>query len=85
MILHLTSQSLQEAKLLLKESDELIREVYVNTGLKRKNCPRSVSYPISKTRKQRWFKHRPYVAFRRRTEKMQAKQESIKETWGEFL
>lgn len=50
--------SLQEAKLLLKEDDELIREVYEYWIKKRKKLSRSVSYPISKTREARWFEHK---------------------------
>lgn len=47
--------SLQEAKLLLKEDDELIREVYEYWIKKRKKLSRAVSHPISKTREARWF------------------------------
>ncbi|KAM6134848.1 enhancer of polycomb homolog 1 isoform 7-T7 [Pterocles gutturalis] len=66
--------SLQEAKLLLKEDDELIREVYEYWIKKRKNCRGSSLIPAVKQEKRDGSStNDPYVAFRRRTEKMQTR------------
>uniref|UniRef100_A0A8C3TEE2 Enhancer of polycomb homolog n=1 Tax=Chelydra serpentina TaxID=8475 RepID=A0A8C3TEE2_CHESE len=63
--------SLQEAKLLLKEDDELIREVYEYWIKKRKNCRGPSLIPAVKQEKRDGSStNDPYVAFRRRTEKM---------------
>ncbi|XP_030406060.1 enhancer of polycomb homolog 1 isoform X3 [Gopherus evgoodei] len=66
--------SLQEAKLLLKEDDELIREVYEYWIKKRKNCRGPSLIPTVKQEKRDGSStNDPYVAFRRRTEKMQTR------------
>ncbi|XP_054245992.1 enhancer of polycomb homolog 1 isoform X6 [Indicator indicator] len=66
--------SLQEAKLLLKEDDELIREVYEYWIRKRKNCRGPSLIPAVKQEKRDGSStNDPYVAFRRRTEKMQTR------------
>ncbi|KAG8443330.1 hypothetical protein GDO86_011935 [Hymenochirus boettgeri] len=66
--------SLQEAKLLLKEDDELISEVYDYWIKKRKNCRSSTVIPTVKQEKRDGSSTGdPYVAFRRRTEKMQTR------------
>ncbi|XP_044534469.1 enhancer of polycomb homolog 1 isoform X3 [Gracilinanus agilis] len=66
--------SLQEAKLLLKEDDELIKEVYEYWIRKRKNCRGPSLIPTVKQEKRDGSStNDPYVAFRRRTEKMQTR------------
>ncbi|XP_054438260.1 enhancer of polycomb homolog 1 isoform X3 [Pteronotus mesoamericanus] len=66
--------SLQEAKLLLKEDDELIREVYEYWIKKRKSCRGASLIPSVKQEKRDGSStNDPYVAFRRRTEKMQTR------------
>uniref|UniRef100_A0A8C7MTB5 Enhancer of polycomb homolog n=1 Tax=Oncorhynchus kisutch TaxID=8019 RepID=A0A8C7MTB5_ONCKI len=66
--------SLQEAKLLLKEDDELIKEVFDYWTRKRKNCKSSSLIPTVKQEKRDGSSTSdPYVAFRRRTEKMQTR------------
>uniref|UniRef100_A0A8C2V8C6 Enhancer of polycomb homolog 1 n=2 Tax=Chinchilla lanigera TaxID=34839 RepID=A0A8C2V8C6_CHILA len=66
--------SLQEAKLLLKEDDELIREVYEYWIKKRKTCRGPSLIPSVKQEKRDGSStNDPYVAFRRRTEKMQTR------------
>ncbi|XP_077347206.1 enhancer of polycomb homolog 1 isoform X2 [Lithobates pipiens] len=66
--------NLQEAKLLLKEDDELITEVYDYWIKKRKNCRGSSVIPAVKQEKRDGSSTSdPYVAFRRRTEKMQTR------------
>ncbi|XP_004641819.1 enhancer of polycomb homolog 1 isoform X2 [Octodon degus] len=66
--------SLQEAKLLLKEDDELIREVYEYWIKKRKTCRGPSLIPLVKQEKRDGSStNDPYVAFRRRTEKMQTR------------
>ncbi|XP_029809551.1 enhancer of polycomb homolog 1 isoform X2 [Suricata suricatta] len=66
--------SLQEAKLLLKEDDELIREVFEYWIKKRKNCRGPSLIPSVKQEKRDGSStNDPYVAFRRRTEKMQTR------------
>ncbi|EMP40372.1 Enhancer of polycomb like protein 1 [Chelonia mydas] len=66
--------SLQEAKLLLKEDDELIKEVYEYWIKKRKNCRGPSLIPAVKQEKRDGSStNDPYVAFRRRTEKMQTR------------
>ncbi|XP_053526953.1 enhancer of polycomb homolog 1 isoform X2 [Artibeus jamaicensis] len=66
--------SLQEAKLLLKEDDELIREVYEYWIKKRKSCRGPSLIPLVKQEKRDGSStNDPYVAFRRRTEKMQTR------------
>ncbi|XP_020350449.1 enhancer of polycomb homolog 1-like isoform X2 [Oncorhynchus kisutch] len=66
--------NLQEAKLLLKEDDELIKEVFDYWTRKRKNCQSSSLIPTVKQEKRDGSSTSdPYVAFRRRTEKMQTR------------
>ncbi|KAM4705512.1 enhancer of polycomb homolog 1 [Rhinophrynus dorsalis] len=66
--------NLQEAKLLLKEDDELITEVYDYWIKRRKNCRGSSLIPAVKQEKRDGSSTSdPYVAFRRRTEKMQTR------------
>ncbi|KAG7273308.1 hypothetical protein CRUP_014418 [Coryphaenoides rupestris] len=66
--------SLPEAKLLLKEDDELIREVFDYWSLKRKACRAGCLLPLVKQeRRDGSSTSDPYVAFRRRTEKMQTR------------
>lgn len=72
----ITSQlvSLQEAKLLLKEDDELIKEVFDYWSRKRKTCKGGSLIPNVKQEKRDGSSTSdPYVAFRRRTEKMQTR------------
>ncbi|TRY95238.1 hypothetical protein DNTS_023079 [Danionella cerebrum] len=66
--------SLQEAKLLLKEDDEVIREVFEYWNWKRKlRKNRSVNPSIRQEKRDGSTTSDPYVAFRRRTEKMQTR------------
>nr|XP_020455441.1 enhancer of polycomb homolog 1-like isoform X2 [Monopterus albus]XP_020455447.1 enhancer of polycomb homolog 1-like isoform X2 [Monopterus albus]XP_020455455.1 enhancer of polycomb homolog 1-like isoform X2 [Monopterus albus] len=66
--------SLQEAKLLLKEDDELIKEVFDYWNCKRKTCKGGSLIPSVKQEKRDGSSTSdPYVAFRRRTEKMQTR------------
>ncbi|KAM9462123.1 enhancer of polycomb homolog 1 isoform 1-T1 [Clarias gariepinus] len=66
--------TLQEAKLLLKEDDELIREVFEYWSRKRKTCKTGSLTPVVKQEKRDCSSTSdPYVAFRRRTEKMQTR------------
>ncbi|KAJ8279199.1 hypothetical protein COCON_G00062650 [Conger conger] len=66
--------TLQEAKLLLKEDDELIREVFDYWTRKRKSCKSASLIPTVKQEKRDGSStNDPYVAFRRRTEKMQTR------------
>ncbi|KAK3529545.1 hypothetical protein QTP70_032060 [Hemibagrus guttatus] len=66
--------TLQEAKLLLKEDDELIREVFEYWSRKRKSCKTGSLVPVVKQEKRDCSStNDPYVAFRRRTEKMQTR------------
>ncbi|XP_037550299.1 enhancer of polycomb homolog 1 [Nematolebias whitei] len=66
--------SLQEAKLLLKEDDELIKEVFDYWSRKRKTCKSGSLIPSVKQEKRDGSSTSdPYVAFRRRTEKMQTR------------
>ncbi|XP_072010145.1 enhancer of polycomb homolog 1 isoform X2 [Engystomops pustulosus] len=66
--------NLQEAKLLLKEDDELITEVYDYWIKKRKSTRGSPLIPAVKQEKRDGSSTSdPYVAFRRRTEKMQTR------------
>uniref|UniRef100_A0A673Y1R7 Enhancer of polycomb homolog 1 n=1 Tax=Salmo trutta TaxID=8032 RepID=A0A673Y1R7_SALTR len=66
--------NLQEAKLLLKEDDELIKEVFDYWTRKRKNCKSVSLIPTVKQEKRDGSSTSdPYVAFRRRTEKMQTR------------
>lgn len=69
--------NLQEAKLLLKEDDELIKEVFDYWTRKRKNCKSVSLIPTVKQEKRDGSSTSdPYVAFRRRTEKMQTRKVS---------
>uniref|UniRef100_A0AAX7SMP0 Enhancer of polycomb homolog n=1 Tax=Astatotilapia calliptera TaxID=8154 RepID=A0AAX7SMP0_ASTCA len=66
--------SLQEAKLLLKEDDELIKEVFDYWSRKRKTSKGGCLIPSVKQEKRDGSSTcDPYVAFRRRTEKMQTR------------
>lgn len=66
--------SLQEAKLLLKEDDELIKEVFDYWSRKRKTSKCGSLIPNVKQEKRDGSSTSdPYVAFRRRTEKMQTR------------
>uniref|UniRef100_A0A8C2H162 Enhancer of polycomb homolog n=1 Tax=Cyprinus carpio TaxID=7962 RepID=A0A8C2H162_CYPCA len=66
--------TLQEAKLLLKEDDDLIREVFEYWSRKRKLCKNGSLIPTIKQEKRDGSStNDPYVAFRRRTEKMQTR------------
>ncbi|KAJ3595702.1 hypothetical protein NHX12_005005 [Muraenolepis orangiensis] len=66
--------SLPEAKLLLKEDDELIREVFDYWSHKRKVCKVGCLLAVVKQEKRDGSSTSdPYVAFRRRTEKMQTR------------
>lgn len=66
--------SLQEAKLLLKEDDELIKEVFDYWSRKRKTSKCGSLIPTVKQEKRDGSSTSdPYVAFRRRTEKMQTR------------
>ncbi|XP_041659033.1 enhancer of polycomb homolog 1-like isoform X2 [Cheilinus undulatus] len=66
--------SLPEAKLLLKEDDELIKEVFDYWSRKRKNSKANALIPNVKQEKRDGSSTSdPYVAFRRRTEKMQTR------------
>ncbi|KTF81455.1 hypothetical protein cypCar_00041118, partial [Cyprinus carpio] len=69
--------TLQEAKLLLKEDDDLIREVFEYWSRKRKLCKNGSLIPTIKQEKRDGSSTSdPYVAFRRRTEKMQTRKVS---------
>ncbi|XP_060761959.1 enhancer of polycomb homolog 1b isoform X1 [Neoarius graeffei] len=66
--------TLHEAKLLLKEDDELIREVFEYWSKKRNSCQSGYLIPAVKQEKRDGSSSNdPYVAFRRRTEKMQTR------------
>ncbi|XP_017350703.1 enhancer of polycomb homolog 1b isoform X1 [Ictalurus punctatus] len=66
--------TLQEGKLLLKEDDELIREVFEYWSKKRNSYQNSSLIPAVKQEKRDGSStNDPYVAFRRRTEKMQTR------------
>ncbi|KAL2085815.1 hypothetical protein ACEWY4_019135 [Coilia grayii] len=66
--------TLQEAKLLLKEEDALIQEVYEYWSRKRRACSSGSLIPTVKQEKRDGSStNDPYVAFRRRTEKMQTR------------
>ncbi|XP_068437938.1 enhancer of polycomb homolog 1-like isoform X2 [Clinocottus analis] len=66
--------SLQEAKLLLKDDDELIKEVFDYWSRKRKTSKGGCLIPNVKGEKRDGASTSdPYVAFRRRTEKMQTR------------
>ncbi|XP_033838312.1 enhancer of polycomb homolog 1b isoform X2 [Periophthalmus magnuspinnatus] len=68
------SVSLPEAKLLLKEDDELIKEVFEYWSRKRKSSKAQSLIPSVKQEKRDGSStNDPYVAFRRRTEKMQTR------------
>ncbi|XP_012679609.2 enhancer of polycomb homolog 1 isoform X1 [Clupea harengus] len=66
--------TLQEAKLLLKEDDALIQEVYEYWSRKRRSSSSGSLIPTVKQEKRDGSStNDPYVAFRRRTEKMQTR------------
>lgn len=78
MLLAFQLVTLQEAKLLLKEDDELIREVFEYWSRKRKSCKVGSLAPAVKQEKRDCSNTSdPYVAFRRRTEKMQTRKVSV--------
>uniref|UniRef100_A0A8C4I837 Enhancer of polycomb homolog n=1 Tax=Dicentrarchus labrax TaxID=13489 RepID=A0A8C4I837_DICLA len=78
--------SLQEAKLLLKEDDELIKEVFDYWSRKRKTCKGGSLIPNVKQEKRDGSSTSdPYVAFRRRTEKMNAMPDLGSEVMAEAL
>ncbi|KAI1884910.1 hypothetical protein AGOR_G00214760 [Albula goreensis] len=66
--------TLQEAKLLLNEDDYLLKSVYDYWVRKRKNCRGPSLIPLIKQESRDGSTNNdPYVAFRRRTEKMQTR------------
>uniref|UniRef100_A0AAY4A778 Enhancer of polycomb homolog n=1 Tax=Denticeps clupeoides TaxID=299321 RepID=A0AAY4A778_9TELE len=66
--------TLQEAKLLLKEDDELIQEVFEYWSRKRRSSKSGTLIPTVRQEKRDGSStNDPYVAFRRRTEKMQTR------------
>lgn len=66
--------SLPEAKLLLKEDDELIKEVFDYWSRKRKNSKaNALIHNVKQEKRDGSSTSDPYVAFRRRTEKMQTR------------
>ncbi|KAJ8247110.1 hypothetical protein GJAV_G00258860 [Gymnothorax javanicus] len=66
--------TLQEAKLLLNEDDYLLKSVYDYWVRKRKNCRGPTLIPLIKQENRDGSTNNdPYVAFRRRTEKMQTR------------
>uniref|UniRef100_A0A671PA67 Enhancer of polycomb homolog n=1 Tax=Sinocyclocheilus anshuiensis TaxID=1608454 RepID=A0A671PA67_9TELE len=78
--------TLQEAKLLLKEDDDLIREVFEYWSRKRKLCKNGSLIPTIKQEKRDVSStNDPYVAFRRRTEKMNAMPDCGLEVMAEAL
>uniref|UniRef100_A0A673G2G2 Enhancer of polycomb homolog n=1 Tax=Sinocyclocheilus rhinocerous TaxID=307959 RepID=A0A673G2G2_9TELE len=78
--------TLQEAKLLLKEDDDLIREVFEYWSRKRKLCKNGSLIPTIKQEKRDGSStNDPYVAFRRRTEKMNAMPDFGSEVMAEAL
>lgn len=71
---------------MLKEDDELIREVYEYWIKKRKNCRGPSLIPAVKQEKRDGSStNDPYVAFRRRTEKMQTRKVSVSVPPSAFL
>uniref|UniRef100_A0A8C9TS06 Enhancer of polycomb homolog n=1 Tax=Scleropages formosus TaxID=113540 RepID=A0A8C9TS06_SCLFO len=78
--------TLQEAKLLLKEDDELIREVFEYWICKRKASKNISLIPTVKQEKRDGSStNDPYVAFRRRTEKMYGMADFGSEVMAEVL
>ncbi|NWX98775.1 EPC2 protein, partial [Nothoprocta ornata] len=74
LYLNLSLVTLQEAKLLLNEDDYLIKAVYDYWVRKRKNCRGPSLIPqIKQEKRDGSTNNDPYVAFRRRTEKMQTR------------
>ncbi|XP_076824036.1 uncharacterized protein LOC143470058 [Clavelina lepadiformis] len=65
--------TLQEAKLLLKEDDDLIKSVYDYWTKKRNRHKTSLIYQVRQERRDGTSINDCYVAFRRRTEKMQTR------------
>lgn len=66
--------TLQEAKLLLNEDDYLLKSVYDYWVRKRKNCRGPSLIPqIRQEKRDGSTNNDAYVAFRRRTEKMQTR------------
>lgn len=69
--------SLSEAKLLLNEDDYLLKSVYDYWVRKRKNCRGPSLIPhIKQEKRDGSTNNDAYVAFRRRTEKMQTRKVS---------
>ncbi|MGH0169176.1 UNVERIFIED_CONTAM: hypothetical protein FKN15_056303 [Acipenser sinensis] len=82
--------TIQEAKLLLNEDDYLLKSVYDYWVRKRKNCRGPSLIPQIKQEKRDGSTNSdPYVAFRRRTEKMQTRKHphhiSVKEDGRDFV
>uniref|UniRef100_A0A8C7XZA5 Enhancer of polycomb homolog n=1 Tax=Oryzias sinensis TaxID=183150 RepID=A0A8C7XZA5_9TELE len=78
--------SLPEAKLLLKEDDELIKEVFDYWSRKRKNSKANSLIPTVKQEKRDGSStNDPYVAFRRRTEKINVMSDFGGEVMAEVL
>ncbi|KAL8622020.1 hypothetical protein ACOMHN_035548 [Nucella lapillus] len=65
--------SLPDAKLLVKEDDDLIMAVYDYWLNKRLRMERPLIYQIKSEKRDGTTNNHPYVAFRRRTEKMQTR------------
>jgi len=65
--------TLQEAKLLLKEDDDLIIAVYDYWLNKRLKMQRPLTAAVKSDKRDGTTTNNPYVAFRRRTEKMQTR------------
>ncbi|XP_019630045.1 PREDICTED: enhancer of polycomb homolog 1-like isoform X2 [Branchiostoma belcheri] len=65
--------TLQEAKLLLKEDDDLIKAVYDYWLKKRNKSPHPLIAQVRTEKRDGSTTNNPYVAFRRRTEKMQTR------------
>ncbi|RWS25199.1 enhancer of polycomb 1-like protein, partial [Leptotrombidium deliense] len=65
--------TINEAKLLLKEDDHLVIAVYDYWLNKRLKTPQSLILSVKTERRDGTSNNNPYVAFRRRTEKMQTR------------
>lgn len=75
--------TLQEAKLLLNEDDYLLKSVYDYWVRKRKNCRGPSLIPqIRQEKRDGSTNNDAYVAFRRRTEKMQTRK--VTSHWVSF-
>lgn len=65
--------TLNEAKLLLKEDEDLIIAIYDYWLNKRLNTQHALLHQVKTERRDGTTNNNPYVAFRRRTEKMQTR------------